>query len=137
MSQLVNEWSLSLNEPGKYTEIQSVKSLSPTLAKFLLPVFCRTTPADSSSRECGQEEHADPNLFKLNHLSASQSGGKLLGCMDALCGAGKSQTLRLPAVILRVIVSGEQQKALRRTGMQSARAKLLSPVTSWALFKCF
>lgn len=51
--------------------------------------------------------------------------------MDALYGAGKSQTIRLPAVILRVIVSGEQQKASHRAGMHSVRAKLLSPVTCY------
>lgn len=55
--------------------------------------------------------------------------GKWLGCMDALYRVGKSRTIPLPAVILRVIVSGEQQKALHRTGMHSVRAKLLSPVT--------
>lgn len=58
-----------------------------------------------------------------------EGGGERLGCMGALYGAGKSQTIRLPAVILRVIVSGERQKALHRTGMHSVRAKLLSPVT--------
>lgn len=94
-------------------------------------------PGDSSSQECGQEENADPVLFRLNHLSSGcRSGeevggewGERLGCMGALYGAGKSQTIRLPAVILRVIVSGERQKALHRTGMHSVRAKLLSPVT--------
>lgn len=43
----------------------------------------------------------------------------------------KAKTIRLSAVILRVIVSGEQQKALHRRGRHSVHAKLLSPVTCW------
>lgn len=43
----------------------------------------------------------------------------------------KAKTIRLSAVILRVIVSGEQQKALHRRGRHSVHAKLISPVTCW------
>lgn len=46
----------------------------------------------------------------------------------------KAKTIRLSAVILRVIVSGEQQKALHRRGRHSVHAKLLSPVTCWFFF---
>lgn len=84
---------------------------------------------DSSGPECGQEENADPVFFRLSHLSGQPGRG----CMDALYGTGRGQTIRLPAVILRVIVSGERQKALHRTGMHSVHAKLLSPVTCGAL----
>lgn len=49
--------------------------------------------------------------------------------MDVLYGAGESQTIQLPAGIMWVIVSGEQQKAFHRTGMHSACAKLLNPLT--------
>lgn len=89
----------------------------PSIVFFLFPVFLPSAwrkPGASYRPGMwsggGGEENANPVLLRLNHLSGFQSGGRDVWtlCMEA----GKSHTIRLPAVILRVIVSGERQECI-------------------------
>lgn len=90
----VGKWSaVSLIEPAEEWEIQPVKKcfLSPTLKTSPSVVFpfrilpdVRRIPGDSSSQECGQEENADPVLFRLNHLSGChvrRETARMYGCI--------------------------------------------------------
>lgn len=68
---------------GALSPVQSLKNKK--IKKTPDPDFFRVLPdvwripGDSSSQECGQEENADPVLFRLNHLSSGCRSGEGVG----------------------------------------------------------
>lgn len=112
----VDEWSAE-SHTKQSDSLSRTPGAFPSIVFFLFPVFLPSAwrkPGASYRPGMwsggGGEENANPVLLRLNHLSGLQSGGRDVWtlCMEA----GKSHTIRLPAVILRVIVSGERQECI-------------------------